>query len=148
MGFSWQEYWSGLQPFLQCTYVVSELSTMTHPSWVALHSTAHSLSYASPFATTRLWSMKGNFIIIPHKNCLSFNCRENISCKQHNLLLQLLNLIPWAKINWSLIPGLGRSPGEGNGYPLQYSCLENSMERGTWEATVHLVAKCWTQLSD
>ena len=33
-----------------------------------------------------------------------------------------------------LIPGLGRSPGEGNGYPRQYSCLENSMERGTWQA--------------
>ena len=35
----------------------------------------------------------------------------------------------------SLIPGLGISPGEGNGYPLQYSCLENSMERGVWWAT-------------
>ena len=39
------------------------------------------------------------------------------------------------------IPGLGRSPGEGNGYPLQYSCLENSMDRGAWQATVHGVAK-------
>ena len=35
------------------------------------------------------------------------------------------------------IPGSGRSPGEGNGYPLQYSCLENSMDRGAWRATVH-----------
>ena len=35
------------------------------------------------------------------------------------------------------IPGLGRSPGEGNGNPLQYSCLENSMDRGAWKATVH-----------
>ena len=35
-----------------------------------------------------------------------------------------------------LIPDLGRSPGEGNGYPLQYSCLENSMDRGAWWATV------------
>ena len=43
-----------------------------------------------------------------------------------------------------LIPGLGRSPGEGNGYPLQYSCLENSMGRGTWWATVHGVTKSWT----
>ena len=47
-----------------------------------------------------------------------------------------------------LIPGPRRSPGEGNGNPLQYSCLENSMERGTWKATVHGVAKCRTQLSD
>ena len=36
-----------------------------------------------------------------------------------------------------LIPDLGRSPGEGNGYPLQYSCLENSMDRGAWRAAVH-----------
>ena len=39
------------------------------------------------------------------------------------------------------IPGLGRSPGEGNGYPLQYSCLENPMDRGAWQATVHGVAR-------
>ena len=47
-----------------------------------------------------------------------------------------------------LIPGLGRSPGEGTGNPLQYSCLENSMDRGNWWATVHRVTKCWTQLSN
>ena len=39
------------------------------------------------------------------------------------------------------IPGSGRSPGEGNGYPLQYSCMENSMDRGAWWGTVHGVAK-------
>ena len=43
-----------------------------------------------------------------------------------------------------LIPGSGRSPGEGNGNSLQYFCLENSMDRGTWWATVHGVAKSWT----
>ena len=42
------------------------------------------------------------------------------------------------------IPGLGRSPGEGNGNPLQYSCLENPMEGRAWWATVHGVAKSWT----
>ena len=46
------------------------------------------------------------------------------------------------------IPGLGRSLGEGNGNPLQYSCLENSMDGGAWWATVHGVTKSWTQLSD
>ena len=39
------------------------------------------------------------------------------------------------------VPGLGRSPGEGNGNPLQYSCVENSMDRGAWQATVQGVAK-------
>ena len=42
------------------------------------------------------------------------------------------------------IPGLGRSPREGNGNPLQYSRLENSMDRGVWRATVHGVTKSWT----
>ena len=45
-------------------------------------------------------------------------------------------------------PGLGRSPGEGNGNPLQYSCLENPRDRGAWQPTVHGVTKSWTQLSD
>ena len=40
------------------------------------------------------------------------------------------------------------SPGEGHGNPLQYSCLENSMDRGAWWATVHGVTKSWTHLSD
>ena len=44
------------------------------------------------------------------------------------------------------VPGLGRSPGRGNGIPLQYSCLENPMDRGGWWATVHGVAKSWTRL--
>ena len=47
-----------------------------------------------------------------------------------------------------LIPGLGRSPGEGNGSPLQYSCLEKPMDRGAWQAAVHGVAKSQTRLSD
>ena len=47
-----------------------------------------------------------------------------------------------------LIPGLGRSSGEGNGHPLQYSCLEHSMVRGAWQATVHGVTKSWTRLSN
>ena len=46
------------------------------------------------------------------------------------------------------VPGWGRSPGEGNGNPLQYSCLENPMDRGARRATVHGVAKNWTPLSD
>ena len=48
----------------------------------------------------------------------------------------------------SLIPGQGDSPGVANGNPLQYSCLENSMDKRAWWATVHGVAKSWTRLSD
>ena len=46
------------------------------------------------------------------------------------------------------IPGSGISPGEGNGNPLQYSCLENPLDREIWWATVHGVAKSWTRPSD
>ena len=46
------------------------------------------------------------------------------------------------------IPGAGRSPGEGNGSPLQYSCLENPKDRGVWRAPVHGASDNWTRLSD
>ena len=46
------------------------------------------------------------------------------------------------------VPRLGRSPGEGNDNPLQYSCLENPMDGGAWEAAVSGIAKSWTRLSD
>ena len=47
-----------------------------------------------------------------------------------------------------LIPGLGRSHAEGSGYPLQYSCLENSIDRKAWQTTVRGVTKSWTRLND
>ena len=47
-----------------------------------------------------------------------------------------------------IIPGLGRSPGQVRGNPLQYSCLENPMDRGAWQATVRGVTQSWTRLSD
>ena len=47
-----------------------------------------------------------------------------------------------------LIPGSGRSLGEGNGNPLQYSFLENSLDRGAWQATIHGVTRSRTRLSD
>ena len=48
----------------------------------------------------------------------------------------------------NLCAGLGRSPGEGNGYPLQYSCLENSTDRGAWRVIVHGITKIRAQLSN
>ena len=50
--------------------------------------------------------------------------------------------------NVGLIPGSGQSSGEGNGYSFQCSCLENSMDRDIWGATVHRVAKSWTCLGN
>ena len=50
--------------------------------------------------------------------------------------------------NLGSIPGLRRSPAEGKGYPLQYSCLENSTDRRAWQAIVYGLGKSWTELSD
>ena len=50
--------------------------------------------------------------------------------------------------NLGSIPVSGRSPGKGNGYPLQYFCLEDTMDRGAWWATVHWVTNSWTHLND
>ena len=63
------------------------------------------------------------------------------------LVAQMGKNLPAVTGDWGLIPGLGRSPGEGNSYPLQHSRLENSMDRGAWWATVYEVAKSWTRLS-
>ena len=59
-----------------------------------------------------------------------------------------VNVSAWNAGGLGSIPGSGTSPGEGNGNPLQYSCLENPMKGGAWWATVHGVAKSQTRLSD
>ena len=59
----------------------------------------------------------------------------------------MVNNLPAIAGDKDLIPGLGRSLGEGNGGPLQYSCLENFVDRGDWHAAVHGVTKNQTQLS-
>ena len=64
------------------------------------------------------------------------------------LLAQSVKKLPAVRETWVRIPGLRRSLGGGHGKPLQYSCLENPMDRGTWWFTVHGVAKSQTQLSD
>ena len=56
--------------------------------------------------------------------------------------------LPAMQVNPGSVPGSGRSLGEENGKPLQYSCLENFMDRGAWWATVYGVAKSWTQLNN
>ena len=73
-------------------------------------------------------------------NALTTPCIKKIQKKTHKSV--------YSGKDPGLIPGLGRYPGEGNGHPLQYPCLENLMDGGAWWAPVHGVAKSWTRLSD
>ena len=61
-----------------------------------------------------------------------------------SLVAQMVKNLPANAGDLASIPGLRRSPGEGNGYPLQDSCLENSMDREDWQTTVHGITKSWT----
>ena len=63
-------------------------------------------------------------------------------------MAQTVKNLPAMRETWVRSLGLGRSPGEGNGNSLQYSCLEKSMDGGAWEATAHGNAESRTQLSD
>ena len=74
--------------------------------------------------------------------------KRSRACVGASLVAQTVKNLPAMQETWVQSPGLGRFPGEENGYPLQYSCLENSMDRGAWWATVHGVAKSLTGLSD
>ena len=67
---------------------------------------------------------------------------------QASLLVQTVKESAYNAGDLGSIPGLGRSPGEGKGNPLECSCLENSMDRGAWRSTVHGAAKSRIQLSD
>ena len=73
---------------------------------------------------------------------LSTHIHSNYRQSWASLVAQLVKNLCSAG-DLGLIPGLGRSPGEGNGDPLQYPCLENLMDRGAWWAAVHGVANSW-----
>ena len=66
-----------------------------------------------------------------------------LQCSWSCLMAQMINIPPAMRKTLGLIPGLGWCPREGNGYPLLYYGLENSMDRGAWQPTVHGVPKSW-----
>ena len=81
--------------------------------------------------------------------CSPWGHKESDTTEQLNWTTDLDRKESACKVgDLSSIPGSGRSLGEGNGYSLQYPCLENSMDRGTWPAIVHGVTKNQTQLSN
>ena len=124
---------------------------------------------ASPTQWTRVWVDSGNWWWtgrpgmlwfmgsqrVRHHWAIELNWTE-LNRTEHRLCfwlpVQILGDFPGGTSGGDsrdagLIPGSGRSPGGGNGNPLQHSCLENSMDRGTWWTTVHGVAKSQTWLS-
>ena len=76
------------------------------------------------------------------------NKMRHVQREGTSLVVQMVKNLPVNARDLGSIPGSGRSPGEGTSYPLQYSGLENSMDRGAWQAMIHGVRKSWTQLSD
>ena len=64
--------------------------------------------------------------------------------RKEKKMVQIVQNLPTMQETWVQSPGLGRSPGEGNGNPPLYSCLENPMDRGAWQAIVHGVPESWT----
>ena len=72
---------------------------------------------------------------------LRVSTRVLLCSSRASLLAQSVKNVPAMQKPWCSIPGSGRSPGEGNGNPLQYSCLENPVDKGTWRATVHGVSR-------
>ena len=69
-----------------------------------------------------------------------FRLNGSMRCVSPSLVAQTVKNLPARAGDMGSVPGLGGSPGEGNGSPLQCSCLENPMDRGAWRATVHGVA--------
>ena len=124
IGFPRQEYWSRL-PFPSPGDLPNPGINMVSPTW-----------QADSLPLSHLWSH--NASIIQDNRINGFPGGSVVKNLPTNV---------GASGNSSGIPGLGRSPGEANGYPLQYSCLENPMSGGVWWATVYGVAKSWTQLS-
>ena len=91
---------------------------------------------------------------VPHVRChpkswlpvgpTGFEFRCPLFCSEASQVAQGVKNLPANAGDSGSIPWSGRFPGEGNGHPLQYSCLENFMDREAWQATVHGVTKSWT----
>ena len=130
MGFPRQEYWSGLQ----CPAPEDLPNPGIEP--VSLMSSA----LAGRFFTTSAMQEAHTFYIkciYTYKYVYAYIGAEKVQTVKNLSSVQKT----WVQSE------LGRCPGEGNGNPLQYSCLENSMDRGAWQATAHGVPKSWTRLS-
>ena len=142
MGFSRQEYWSGLL----CPPPRDLLNPGIEPSSPTLQADSLPSEPAgrqdgglvpAEFKSIDVFLVCLVFLVLPHgMGFPGVSDGKESACNAGD------------RGDAGLIPRSGRYPGEGTGYPLQYSCLENSLDRGAWWATVHGVAKIQTQLRD
>ena len=144
MGFSRQEYWSGLS-------FPSPGGVSQPKDWTPVFCAAGGLLYCGQILY-RL-SYQGNCVLegkkLPQGGFI-WKKRQLSGRTFASLVAQTVNNLPAIQVQslgLGLIPGSGRSPGEGNGNPLQYSFLEDSMDRGAWQATALGVTKSWTGLN-
>ena len=101
---------------------------------------------ASPTQWTWVWVNSGSWWWTGSPGVLRFIGLQRVWHDWATELNWVVKNLPDSAGDMGLIPGLRRSPGEGNGNPLQYSFLGNAMDRGAWLATVHKVTESWTRL--
>ena len=136
-------------PVLPAPHYLKEFAQV-HIHWISdAFKPSHPLPPSSPFAfnVSQLQGLTNeSAVCIRWWKCWSFSFSISPSNEYSGMISFRIDCI-WIYVSW-FYSGSGRSPGVANGYPLQYSCLENSMDRGAWRARVHVVAKSWTQMSD
>ena len=165
VGFSRQEYWSGLpfsSPIILFKFILKNILNINlKVKSFQDHEAPHPLLCSQSTRTQQpLLHDDAPRVTTLTMACWVTQADRVLSKPVHSSVKQTDNVY---SLPWWLRPGkgpackvgdlgsiseLGRSPGEGNGNPLQYSCLENSMDGGVWWATVHGVTKSQTRLSD
>ena len=131
---------TGIDTYSGYEFVVSACAVQFSLSVVSATLWPHGLQHTRPSCPSQLPGVYSNSC--PLNNLLGFF-----------LVAQMVKNLSLPETDYPAgdlgsIPGLGGSPGEGNGNPLQYSCVENSMDRGGWWAIVHRIAKSQTWLSN
>ena len=115
----WPKYWS----FSFSISLSNEYSVVEHPSLFWSLGTLLYSERQRMVNTIIVWQVSQEGLVVKNPRAMQVDIRD-----------------------LGLIPGLGRSPGEGKGNPFQYACLGNPMDRGAWWTTVHGVTQSWTQL--
>ena len=136
-------------PILKATCPIQDVNKTT-PHLKAVGRILLNLTFLWLYPFLGLWQCNSS-LCLPPSSCGHFLCvcmSFSVSFMFTFIDVGIIQESACSAEDLGSIPGLGRSPGEGNGNPLQYSCLENFMDRGAWRATIYGVTKSQTWLSD